>query len=102
MVGLPQRSAFFSSLLSDATRAFVGDEIVDLHFWNEHLPLLTDDSLRFARRMNERLHASLGELAAYFTASPQLNGIDVIRANMGFGTRGTDPAADTNFKLVRV
>ena len=73
-------------VLSDATRAFVGEEIVDLHLWNEHLPLLTDDSLRFARRMNERLHASLGELAAYFTASPQLNGIDVIRANMGFGT----------------
>lgn len=73
-------------VLSDATRAFVGDEIVDLHLWNEHLPLVANGSLRFARRMNECLHASLCELAAYLSAAPELEGVDVIRANMGFGT----------------
>lgn len=72
--------------MSDATRAFVGDRMIDLHLWNEHLPLLKDGSLRFARRMNECLHVSLGELATYVAASSELDDIEVIRANMGFGT----------------
>lgn len=74
-------------VLSDATRAFAGDPFIDLHLWNEHLPLLSDGSLRFARRMNECLHKSLCELAAHLSATRELEDVDIIRANMGFGTK---------------
>ncbi len=73
-------------VLADATRTFAGDAIVDLHLWNEQLPLLADGSLRFARRMNECLAISLRELAIHVAATRALDGVDVIRANMGFGT----------------
>lgn len=73
-------------VLHDGTRAFVGDRIVDLHLWNEHLPLLEDNTLRFARRMNECLHTSLCDLATFLSATPEMDDIDVVRANMGFGT----------------
>lgn len=82
--------------LSDATSVSVGDRMIDLHLWNEHLPRVEDGSLQFARRMNERLQASLRDLAAYVSNSPDLSDVRVVRANMGFGT------SDQSHQLVRI
>ena len=72
--------------LSDTTRVFAGECIIDLHLWNEHLPLLDGGSLRWARSMNECLQASLCELATFLAATRDLDDVAVIRASMGFGT----------------
>ena len=72
--------------LSDTTRVLAGERIIDLHLWNEHLPLLNSGSLRWARSMNECLQGSLCELAAFIAATRDLDDIVVIRASMGFGT----------------
>jgi hypothetical protein len=72
--------------LSDGTAFKPGERVIDLHLWNEHIPRLEPNVLRWAGRMSNRLFNSLRELALYLRVSPELSDVVAIRANMSFGT----------------
>ena len=74
-------------VLSDATCGRAGDRIIDLHFWNEHIPRMPKQgaSIAWARRMHLCFRNSLRELARYLASRPDLDDVSIIRCNMGLG-----------------
>jgi hypothetical protein len=75
--------------LSDGTRLQAGERIIDLHFWNEHIPPVPENgpTIGWAKRLHACLDVSLRELARFCAARRELNDIRVIRANLAQGTR---------------
>ena len=75
-------------VLSDATHVSAGDRIIDLHFWNEHIPVMPSGgaTLAWARRTNQSIETSLRELARYLSSRPDLEDILAIRGVMGLGS----------------
>src|SRR5262249_55637306 len=73
--------------LPDGTIAHAGDRVIDLHLWNEHVPLMPKQgaTIAWARRMCFCIEVSLRELAKHLMARPELDDISVIRANVTFG-----------------
>lgn len=73
--------------LPDGTIAHAGDRVIDLHLWNEHVPLMPKQgaTIAWARRMCFCIEVSLRELAKHLVARPELDDISVIRANITFG-----------------
>lgn len=76
-----------SVVLSDGTRVHAGDPIIDLHFWNEHVPLMPPrgPTLAWARQMNRALDISLSELAELLRRRKDLDDVVAIRGNMKLG-----------------
>jgi hypothetical protein len=74
-------------VLSDGTRGRAGDRIIDLHFWNEHIPRMPERgaSIAWARQMHLCFRNSLRELARYLALRPDLDDVCIIRCNMGLG-----------------
>jgi hypothetical protein len=74
--------------LSDGTQVRPGDRIINLHLWNEQLPIVPKNgaTLAWARRMNRALEFSLRELALYLAARPNLTSVVALRANVTFGS----------------
>jgi hypothetical protein len=69
-------------LLSDGTFGRAGDRVIDLHFWNEHIPVkpVAGYSLAWGCRFNRSLGKSLRGLAQFLMSKPQLSDINIIRA----------------------
>jgi hypothetical protein len=76
-------------LLRDGTRLRRGQRIVDLHFWNEHIPPIpaSGTTIRWARQMQHGIAISLQELARYLAARPELDDVAAICADVPCGTR---------------
>jgi hypothetical protein len=74
--------------LSDATQVRPGDLVINLHLWNEQLPIVPKDgaTLAWALHLSRALELSLRELALYLDACPDLNSVVALRANMSFGS----------------
>lgn len=74
-------------LLDDGTRLRCGDRVIDLHFWNEQIPLMPEGAptLAFARRIERCIDFSLCELAKYLGVQRDLDDIQAIRGNMSLG-----------------
>jgi hypothetical protein len=68
--------------LADGCRIRRGDEVLDLHLWNEHLSGLPPPRRGLARAsaLRRRLGTSLRELACRVEADPSLAGIVAVRA----------------------
>ncbi len=66
----------------------VGDRVVDLHLWNEHVPVMPGNAstLGHARRIERCINSSLSELASYLAGRRELDDIRAIRGNMSFGS----------------
>src|SRR5215469_1762313 len=71
-------------LLSDGTFGHVGDRVVDLHFWNEQIPVPPTPgySLAWGCAFNRSIEGSLRGLAEFLTRKPELSDIRIIRANI--------------------
>ena len=69
-------------LLSDGTFGRAGDRVIDLHLWNEQIPVkpIAGYSLAWGCRFNRSLAKSLRGLAQFLMSKPQLSDIDIIRA----------------------
>ncbi len=78
-----------SLVLSDGTRAKAGDRLIDLHLWNEHVPLMPKQgaSIGWARQMNACMRTSLRELAGFLTARPGLDDVSILRSMPAFAGR---------------
>lgn len=75
-------------LLSDGTRVRPGDRLIDLHAWNEQIPLFPQEgpTLGWARHMSRAIDVSLRELALYLAARRELDDVTAIRGNITFGS----------------
>ena len=71
-------------LLSDGTIGRSGDRVIDLHLWNEQIPVapIAGYSLAWGCRFNRSFAKSLGELAQSLVNKPELSDINIIRANI--------------------
>jgi hypothetical protein len=63
--------------------------LIELHFWNEHVPVLPNDgaTMAWARIISRRFDASMRELAGYLAARRDLDDIRGIRASMTVATK---------------
>jgi hypothetical protein len=70
-------------LLSDGTFGRPCDRVIDLHLWNEQIPVtpIAGYSLAWGCRFNRRIEKSLRGLAQFLMSKPQLSDINIIRAN---------------------
>jgi hypothetical protein len=84
--------------LSDGTRIRAGEPILNLHFWNEHVPPMGDQgaTVAWARQVSRAIAVSLKGLAEHLSARPDLGDIVALRADMRFGT------ADRSEQLARI
>src|SRR4029450_5185865 len=70
-------------LLSDGTIGRSGDRVIDLHLWNEQIPVapLAGYSLAWGCRFSRSFAKSLGELAQSLVNKPELSDISIVRAS---------------------
>jgi len=70
-------------LLSDGTFGRAGDRVIDLHLWNEQIPVkpVAGHSLAWGCRFNRRVAKSLRGLVQLLMSKPQLSDINIIRAS---------------------
>lgn len=73
--------------LRDGTRLSPHHRVVELHFWNEQLPVVSDTGspLAWARQMSACAEISMRELARHLASRPDLDDIRAIRGNMSLG-----------------
>ena len=66
-----------------------GDRVVELHLWNERIPVVPakGPSLAWGRQFNRCFAESLRELARFLMSEPELLNITIIRANMSVGSK---------------
>lgn len=78
--------------LSDGVAANRGDQILDIHFWNERIPQTSENpGLAWGGRFGRRLMRSLGELAVAVDADPRFAQVAALRARLAFaGERNPD------------
>lgn len=78
-------------LLADGTRIRRGDKLINIHLWNEHVPVIPPEGPTFAwaRRMGSNMDFSLRQLAAFVAANPELDSIVAVRAKTAVSTPRT-------------
>ena len=71
----------------DGTVGRSGERMIDLHLWNEHIPLISGHgpSVGWARRWQHCMDVSFRELVQFLICRPDLNDIAVLRAVSAFG-----------------
>ena len=96
------------ALFSDGTRVHIGDRLIDLHIWNEHVPLVGEQgpTMAFARHLNHCIDVSLLELARHVAERKDLDDIRAIRGNLVLGSKARSAqiariAARYGFERVR-
>jgi hypothetical protein len=77
-------------VLSDGTRIGRGADVLNLHLWNEHIPLMGAEgaTLHWARALAQGIDLSLRELALHLRWTRALDGVVAVRADMRLGTAG--------------
>lgn len=73
--------------LSDGLRVQVGDPLLELHLWNEHVPPMgRQPSVAWGRRTARMMDASLSELAGHLAQSADCRAVVALRAQMRLRT----------------
>jgi hypothetical protein len=74
--------------LADGTSIHVGDPILNLHLWNEHIHHMRQghSTVALARQLSHGIDQSLRELATSLAHRPDLDDIIALRADMRLGT----------------
>lgn len=75
--------------LSDGTIVREGDPVLQLHLWNEHLPLMPSagPSAAWATLMKRRVHRSFAAVARYIEQERQLDAVRAVHGAPPFGSR---------------
>ena len=77
-------------VLSDQVRVERSAPIMDLHFWNEHLPAFPSEAENFdwASRVEQQIQTSLHRLVLYIRAHPDLDKVQALRARLSVAKKG--------------
>ena len=76
--------------LTDGSVIRPGDVVLDIHFWNEHLPQ-APSGLAFGGRFGRLLSRSIGELARAIEADPRFADAVAVRGRLAFaGARNAE------------
>jgi hypothetical protein len=74
--------------LSDGTQIYAGDPLLQLHLWNEHLPLMPQGpNAAWANRFRRMMHNSLVSVATLIEHSSDYEGIRACHGFSPFGSR---------------
>jgi len=75
--------------LSDGTLVHAGDSVLELHFWNEHLPVMPSEgpSAIWANLMKRRIRQSLATVAARLDDDRNLDAIVALHGSPTFASR---------------
>jgi hypothetical protein len=81
--------------LCDGARLAKGDYLVELHIWNEHVPLIPREGVTWAwaQQMNKMIEISLRELARHLKGRRDLDNVRVIRGRIGLAALREDQIA---------
>lgn len=76
------------AMLADGASIHRGDKIVDLHLWNEHIPVIPPEgpTIAWGRRMGSNMNFSLRQLAAFFACHAEFDGVAVVRCKLAVAT----------------
>lgn len=76
-------------LLSDGIAVQEGDPVLQLHFWNEHLPVMPSEgpSAAWATLMKRRVRRSLATVAAYVERERALHAVVALHGSPPFASR---------------
>jgi hypothetical protein len=76
-------------LLSDGTAIEAGETVLQLHLWNEHLPLMPSEgpSTAWAIRLKRSMRRSLAAVAHHVERETGLAGIRALHGALHFGSR---------------
>lgn len=76
--------------LPGGARLESGDKLIEIHFWNEHLPPLEESGadLPWGRRFARRLWRSLELLAAHAVSDPRYKDFVALHGRLGFIPEG--------------
>ena len=74
--------------LAGGARIEPGTPVLNLHLWNEHMPLIGPEgaTIGWARSFSRAIQASLRQLARYLEEHAELDDIAALRADMRLGT----------------
>jgi YkoP domain len=75
--------------LFDGTVGRRGDQVIELHLWNEQVPIIPAEgpSLAWGRQFNRCFAESLRELSGFLMSEPRLLNVIIIHANMSLGSK---------------
>ena len=75
--------------LPEGTEIRAGDDIIELHLWNEHMPAMGPHgpTVAWARQVNRAIASSLSELARYIEQRPELHQVVAICGDMHLGSK---------------
>ena len=79
------------TVLVDGAAVRSGDKLIDIHLWNEQVPLIPREgpTLAWGRRLGMAMDLSFRQLAAFMAHHPELDGVTAIRAILAVSTTGT-------------
>lgn len=79
---------------ADGTQVNVGDPIIEIHLWNEHIPPMpeTGPDLAWAQAFYRRFRNSLRVLAQHVATSPDLREVRAVHGRIFVDLGGRDPA----------
>lgn len=90
LLRIARRHAGRPVALCDGVRIERGAPVLELHFWNEHLPPFPSDTATFdwARYVEQRIEASLCRLARHMQARGSWNDIQALRVHLSTPKHG--------------
>ena len=79
-----------AALIRDLIRVERSVPIMDLHFWNEHLPAFPSEAEKFdwASRVEQQIQTSLHRLVLYICAHPDLGKVQALRVRLSVAKKG--------------
>jgi len=75
-------------VLADGTRVRRGENIINLHLWNEHVPVIPPDgpTVAWGRRMSSSMNYSMRQLAAFIACRPEFDRVAGVRFKTAVAT----------------
>jgi hypothetical protein len=75
-------------VFADGTRVRRGENVINLHLWNEHVPVIPPDgpTVAWGRRMGSSMSFSMRQLAAYLASRSEFDGVAAIRFKTAVAT----------------
>lgn len=77
-------------VFADGTRVRREENVINLHLWNEHVPVIPPDgpTVAWGRRMSSSMNFSMCQLAAFIAHCPEFDRVAAVRFKTAVATAG--------------